>query len=301
MSSGTIRRWLLAAVIALGVVPVASAQAGLYTSLQASVEPLPNCVPAVQGQTQPIIWDITAEGLMACTGPNTWSPIAVTHWSIDSSGDFIPISAGTQNIGSNSLPIGNLYINGSIVNTTIAPWVWNGVEGSCGATQTGHDILCIGASTTSGYAVNGMRESINNSASFHVPVESVGLESSGAGVTTCSDGGGNLASCGLNSIPYSTTPALNPSLGLVQQFSCTTASASITPTFVVPPAGTIFTVVFVQNGTTACTWTWPTHIHGATAVSSTLSSISTQQFVVSNNGTDAYAVAAGTSTTGGTP
>jgi branched-subunit amino acid transport protein len=74
-----------------------------------------------------------------------------------------------------------------------------------------------------------------------------------------------------------------------------------------PPAtvnvipGTFFTVIFVQNGTTACTWTWPSTIHGGGTVAATLGGISTQQFIVSANGTDAYPVSAMQSTTGGTP
>jgi hypothetical protein len=106
----------------------------------------------------------------------------------------------------------------------------------------------------------------------------------------------------INSIAYSTTPVLALSLGSVQQFACTTAGASIVPTVTGLKAGKTITVIFVQNGTTACTWTWPSTFHGTTAVSATLSSVSVQEFVVSANGTDAYAKASGSAgQTGGTP
>ncbi len=106
----------------------------------------------------------------------------------------------------------------------------------------------------------------------------------------------------LFAIPYSTTPSLNLTSASVLQFSCTTAGASIVPTVTGFAKGIEFTIIFVQNGTTACTWTWPSTIHGGTAVSATLSSVSVQSFIVSNNGTDAYAQAAGAvGQTGGTP
>jgi hypothetical protein len=106
---------------------------------------------------------------------------------------------------------------------------------------------------------------------------------------------------GVNPIAYSTTPAMDVSLGSIQQFACTTAGAAIVPTIANLQAGIEFTVIFVQNGTTACTWTWPSTIHGATAVSATLNSVSVQKLIVSNNGTDAYAESATVGTTGGTP
>jgi hypothetical protein len=107
----------------------------------------------------------------------------------------------------------------------------------------------------------------------------------------------------MNVLTYSTTPAINLALGTTVQFACTTAGAAIVPTISGYKAGLHFTVIFVQNGATACTWAWPSTVHAATAVSSTLSSVSSQEFVVSNNGTDAFAVAAGTACTSscGTP
>lgn len=107
----------------------------------------------------------------------------------------------------------------------------------------------------------------------------------------------------VDAVAYSTTPALNPALGSVQQFACTTAGASISPTLTGLSAGQQFVFVFVQNGTTACTVTYPSDMHSATTVSSTLSSVSVQRFVVSANGTDAYGEGAGSACTSscGTP
>jgi hypothetical protein len=112
----------------------------------------------------------------------------------------------------------------------------------------------------------------------------------------------DLATHGVNNIAYSTTPSLDMSKGNVQQFSCTTAGAAISPTTANLRAGQIVTFVFIQNGTTACTVTFPSNMHGATTVGTTLSGINTQQFVVTNNGSDLYAVGSGTQNmTGGTP
>lgn len=105
----------------------------------------------------------------------------------------------------------------------------------------------------------------------------------------------------VNSVAFSTSPALDLTKGNVLQFSCTTASSSVVPTISNLSKGIEFTVIFVQNGTTACTWTWPPSIHGAVAVSPTLNSVSVEKFVVSNNGTDAYLISSTVGTTGGTP
>ena len=51
-------------------------QRAKFSVVQSSPEPLPNCTPAVAGQQQPIIWDLTTGTLNAC-GPtaNTWTPV----------------------------------------------------------------------------------------------------------------------------------------------------------------------------------------------------------------------------------
>jgi hypothetical protein len=112
----------------------------------------------------------------------------------------------------------------------------------------------------------------------------------------------DIATQGVNNIAYSTTPALDMSKGNVQQFSCTTAAGSLSPSTANLRPGQIMTFVFIQNGTTACTVSFPSNMHGATSVGTTLGSINTQMFVVSANGTDLYAVDAGVQNmTGGTP
>lgn len=61
------------------------------------------------------------------------------------------------------------------------------------------------------------------------------------------------------------------------------------------------TLIIVQNASAAKTFGWPVGVHGGGTVSTTLSSINVQEFIVSNNGTDLYAVGAMQTTTGGTP
>lgn len=86
-----------------------------------------------------------------------------------------------------------------------------------------------------------------------------------------------------------------------QQVTFNGAHLPSQPTISGLATGIVFTVIFVQNGTTACTWTWPATVHGGGTVTTTLSGVSTQQFVVSKNGTDAYAVSTMQNVTGGTP
>lgn len=102
-------------------------------------------------------------------------------------------------------------------------------------------------------------------------------------------------------LPANTTPVLDLSASNIQQYECPTAGAALTPTAANLVPGQTLTVIFVQNSTTACTWAWPASFHGGGTVTTTLGGISAQQFVVSSSGTDAYAVGAMQSTTGGTP
>ncbi len=106
----------------------------------------------------------------------------------------------------------------------------------------------------------------------------------------------------VNAVSFSTRPTFDLQLGNVQQFSCTTPGAAISPTVPNPTKGMMVTVIFIQNGTTPCTLTWPANVHGGMTVSATLSSINVQTFIVSNGGTDLYATGPGsTGITGGTP
>lgn len=106
----------------------------------------------------------------------------------------------------------------------------------------------------------------------------------------------------VNVVSYSTTPTFNLQLGNVQQFSCTTPGAAISPTVTNLTKGMLVTVILIQNGTNPCTLTWPANVHGGMTVSATLSSINVQTFIVSNGGTDLYATGPGsTGITGGRP
>jgi hypothetical protein len=112
----------------------------------------------------------------------------------------------------------------------------------------------------------------------------------------------DVAATGVNSIAFSTTPALDLTKGPTQQFNCSTAASAISPTVTGLRSGRHLTLVFIQNGTTACTLTLPATFHGQGTLGTTLSGINVQEFVVSNNGTDLYAIAAMvTNMTGGTP
>jgi len=106
----------------------------------------------------------------------------------------------------------------------------------------------------------------------------------------------------VNAVSFSTRPTFDLQLGNVQQFSCTTPGAAISPTVTNPTKGMMVTVIFIQNGTTPCALTWPANVHGGITVSAKLSSVNVQTFIVSNGGTDLFATGPGsTGITGGTP
>jgi hypothetical protein len=77
--------------------------------------------------------------------------------------DLLCATSASCNIGSNSVPINNIFINGSIVFTTISPIVWKGPEGSCTGASAGFDVLDIGCTSP-----HGMAESINGAGFFQV-------------------------------------------------------------------------------------------------------------------------------------
>jgi hypothetical protein len=96
------------------------------------------------------------------------------------------------------------------------------------------------------------------------------------------------------------------SKGNTQQFVCGQGNATVNvsnPTNLVK--GELVTLIFVQYNGTACTlnWTNATHIHGGMTPSTTANSVNVQEFIVSNNGSELYAITAGTSctTSCGTP
>ncbi|MHB8484068.1 MAG: hypothetical protein ACYDBV_15335, partial [Nitrospiria bacterium] len=66
-------------------------------------------------------------------------------------------------------------------------------------------------------------------------------------------------------------------------------------------AGLQFDLIFVQNGTTACTLTYPANVFGGQTVGTTLNGVSVQSFVVSAAGVSAYAEGAGSINMLGTP
>jgi hypothetical protein len=98
----------------------------------------------------------------------------------------------------------------------------------------------------------------------------------------------------VNVVPFSNTPTFDLSKGNVQQFACSGGSGTINPSVTNMQPGTEMTFIFVQGtGIPVCTAAFLSHVHGATGVSSTSGSVSVQKFIVSNNGTDLYAIAPG--------
>lgn len=92
--------------------PLSFAQGGQYSTVISSPEPLPPCTPAVQGQEQPMIWDLTSASLKVCTAPNTWT---VPNSSVAGAVQLNP--SGNQTI---TQPAGSaLNISGSLSTTTL--------------------------------------------------------------------------------------------------------------------------------------------------------------------------------------
>jgi hypothetical protein len=196
---------------------------------------------------------------------------------------------------------------------------WSSTTSAVGAYDTAFSRVAAntaGLGTTCG-AVNATFElgtlTLEGSTSGSFPLSATstgGTLNLGANATITTAGLGTFASLaavgaiksGVNNIAYSTTPVLNMALGNIQQFSCTTAGAAISPTTSGLAAGQVMTLIFVQNGTTACTLTYPATMHGGTTVGTSLSGVNVQSFVVSNNASDLYATSAmATNSTGGTP
>src|SRR5262249_54914691 len=105
------------------------------------------------------------------------------------------------------------------------------------------------------------------------------------------------AAVNAQSSPVSASIALDMSKGNTQQVKCT-ATVGPPPTLTLSTSnlkpGETMTLIFVQaSGPTACTVSFPSNMHGGTTVSNLANSVMTQEFTVSNNGTDLYAKAAG--------
>ena len=95
------------------------------------------------------------------------------------------------------------------------------------------------------------------------------------------------------------TAAVNASTGNVFQHTLT---ENTTASFSNLTAGQVLTIIIVQHASAAKTFGWPATVIGGMTISATTSSINTQQFVVSNDGSTLYALSAGqTGLTGGTP
>lgn len=101
------------------------------------------------------------------------------------------------------------------------------------------------------------------------------------------------------------TWSIDLATGNTQQYNCATGGTSVTmgapgPTPLVK--GEVVTLIFVQAGSgSACTLTWASNFRGHGTVSTTLSSINVQTFIVSNNQTDLYPTGPMQTSTGGSP
>src|SRR5271170_2648568 len=95
---------------------------------------------------------------------------------------------------------------------------------------------------------------------------------------------------GVNPVTSTSSP-LPLTAGNVQQLACPSGGTSLSPTFSNFLPGMEMTFIFVQipTGLSPCTVTFPLNMHGASTVSSSIGSVTTQKFIVSNNGTDLYA------------
>jgi hypothetical protein len=108
----------------------------------------------------------------------------------------------------------------------------------------------------------------------------------------------------LQSVTGTVTATLDMSKGNTQQVMCTSGPSTISLATANLKAGETMTFIFVQpSSATGCTVIAGGHIHGLSAVATTVNSVFTQEFAVSNNGTDLYAKSQGTQcvTSCGTP
>ncbi len=104
--------------------------------------------------------------------------------------------------------------------------------------------------------------------------------------------------------PSSSTVMLDMSRGNIQQLHCTGSGVAITLADTNLKPGETMTFIFVQTSSlTPCTLTYAANMHGGTTVPSAANGVLTQEFAVSNSGTDLYAKADGKTCTSscGTP
>jgi hypothetical protein len=103
---------------------------------------------------------------------------------------------------------------------------------------------------------------------------------------------GSGVQLGVNTVA-ATAAALDVTAGNVQQIACPSSGGLVTVTPTVPTVlpGTEITLIFIQgpNVSNFCSITYPSIMHGGTSASPAYNSVSTQKFIVSNNGTDLYA------------
>jgi len=97
---------------------------------------------------------------------------------------------------------------------------------------------------------------------------------------------------GLNT-PPATSAVLDVTAGNIQQIACPSSGGIVTVTPTVPTVlpGMEMTLIFIQGPSLSnfCSIAYPSIMHGGSAAPTGYGSVSTQKFIVSNNGTDLYA------------
>lgn len=172
--------WLVALLLFLP--SLSRAQGGQVTLIRASVEPLPNCTPAVVGQPEPQIWDITAQVVKYCTAPNTWTGSSIPtifYQTLERAG-----VAQTQRPAFNFIPSTNMTI-------AVADNPGNGsTDVTFSATSTAataFSALTPSVNNTAGtFGFSGNTLDLTNAAAFNLPKLGVGVPGSASGSSTLS-------------------------------------------------------------------------------------------------------------------
>jgi hypothetical protein len=238
----------LALLIAMVLIPsFARAQGGQVTLIRSSVEPLPNCTPAVAGQLQPQIWDITANTVKYCTAPNTWTaPLVPTlfYQTIDQGG-----SAQTQRPALN-------FINGTNMTITCVD--------NAGATRTD---CTFTAASTAAVAFSALTPSLNNTAgtfsasgntwdfslasAFKVPTLGLIFPGTSSGATTFAPPATgtqtiNIPAAGGTFAVNATGPITLSALGLINCPTCNTSTATVSSVSLTQ-TGSVFNITGSPN------------------------------------------------------
>lgn len=241
-------RYLIAALILLVAGAAAHAQGGQVTLIRSSVEPLPNCTPAILGQPQPQIWDITAGQVKYCgPTPNTWtgaSTPTLFYQTVDLAG-----ADQTQRSKLNFVQGTNMVIacadNGAL-NRTDCTFT------ASSTAATAFSALTPAVNTTAGtYAFSGNTFDLTNAAVFNLPKVGFIVPGSTSGATTflppatgtqtivIPAAGGTMAVSALG-------PISETANGQIQCLTCNVSSATVS-SVILTQTGSIFNITGSPN------------------------------------------------------